>query len=373
MPSSDSPIEAGYSAAWIEEGVITKVDSKNRVVDWEATYSGRELYDLAICSPYANNKFGEGMVTIPDPGAKCVVCQPSDDSAPFVLSFMVDTENKVNKDGNIETSAKADDRRLGPGDWGFFGRDGNFIHLQRGGVIKLGSGPANCTTYFPVSNLLWHSCKRHKLDTFGGDIEWRVDKATTQDTVYRFTAKEKATDTQASVLLNFGKVEDASPPPSSSGPQQVMAQFSVSPQSIPKEGVPAAQVISYVGDKVGNEYHYAKGTITTLIGQDLNITINQNKTETISGNLTEIIAGNVSETITGARTTTAMTQMIKALTEVNISAPLCRFGGEAAANPGLNGPATVAWLATHIHPGPFLPPLTAPALPGILAGRYLYL
>jgi hypothetical protein len=373
MPSEDSPIESGYSAAWIEEGVITKVDSKNRVVDWEATFSGRRLYDLSIYTSYAHNKYGEGQKVLPDQGAKCVVCQPSDDSAPFVFAFATDTSNKLNDKGEVEISAKADEAKYGPGDYIINGRDGNFFYLQRGGVLKFGSGPANCSTYIPVSNLLWHSCKRYKLDSFGGDIEWSIDKATTQDSLYKFTAKEMATDTEASVMLSFGKVKDATPPPSATGAQQVLAQFSISPQSIPKEGIPSAQVISYVADKVGNEYRYAKGTITTLVGQDLNITINQNKTENISGNLTEIIAGNVSETITGTRSTTAMSQMIKALTEVTITAPICKFGGDAAANPGLNGPATIAWLASHVHPGPGMPAVSVPALPSLLAGRYLYL
>lgn len=367
----DSPVAYGFSAAWIEEGVITRVHPSRYTVDWEADKSSRRFFDICLASPYVHQGYGQGMTIMPEVGAKCLVVQPSDDSPPVVLAFVVDPVNTTDKDGEISTSYHSARPPAVPGDIIFRGRKGNTVYLHRNGNLQLGASPGNQTFYLPISSLLWDVCKRYRLDTGGGQLAWEVASSATYDTELRLTARERATAANASLSLRMGTLADLPPPPTP-GATTVLFELAIAPEGVDNQGRSAAQVFALRVDKAGHEWRYNAGSVTTAVGQD---TVYQcvNRTETISGNQTTVVGGMLTETIIGMRDSTALRQTVRAMTEVLLEAPLIRYGGLPASLPGVYGPALLTWLAKHTHPAPGTPPKEVDDLASILAARHLYI
>jgi hypothetical protein len=346
---SGSPITHGYRAAWIEEGTIIAVHPKTFKVDWSADSSERRLFELAAASPYIHQGFGEGLTMMPEVGAKAVVCHPSDESVPFILAYYADPEEKQDSNGESDTDYKSGREDLGPGDFMWKGRNGNKLYLRRGGMVQLGSGPNNQTFYFPSSNLLWDACKRYKMDTSGGQIQWEVKESRGNLTEMRALLRETAGAANASVMVRCGNLPDAPKVPASTPtPTTILYELVVAPNAINKDGAAPIQTMALRFDKSGNMYQYTKGSVVTVIENDTLITVN-NRTSTIKNNDTLSVTGNRTEAITGNRVTTAARQHIRGLSEVLLDAPIVRSGASGTQPVALSAPL-IAWLAAHTHP-----------------------
>lgn len=352
MPLENSPGEEGFEAAWVEEGTITRIDAKTFKIDWVGDASDREISEIQLLSPYAHQAFGEGLSIIPDIGAKAYVCQPSDDSHPFVLGFYMDPGEYKDKNGETEHSYQAGRQKMLPGEMKLQGRKGNMIYLRRGGVLQLGASPACHTFYFPVSNFLWNVCQRYKLDTSGGEISW--EKTNVGDgTELRALVRDRAGDQKASVGIRLGNILDATPIPATS-PGQIMAEFVVAPTLIDSDGRSATQKFALRVDKNGNAYQMAQGSVVTITQDEVFHTMRARRHLIQTDDLLTI-QGNRTEIVLGMQESTALRQVLRAATEILLEAPLNRYGSIAASQPGILGVPLLQALIAHTHPGPRQP------------------
>lgn len=369
---ADGPITEGMEGAWVETGTIYAVNPKTMTVSWAGELSDREIDDLQLSSGTPlHQAFGEGGSGLPDVGAKCAVCFPSDDDPPFILCFLADPEEHTNEDGSVDASFKSGRQKMVPGDWRQTGRKGNQIWLHRGGMIQIGSSPGNQTFWIPAGNLLWNVCKRYRHDAAGGRLLWEVKEVggVGDATEFRALLREAASDRFATVGVRIGKLIDVVPPPATPVSQAVF-EFVVAPQQITDEGKSAAQKIVIRYDKEGNAYKFAKGSVITVVGNEVFETIKTRRT-VVQTDDTLTISGNRTETITGNRETTAANQNIHATVGMLLDSPFIRYGSLAASQPALLGALAVGSLIPHTHPGPFMPSPELASLASALSRKHL--
>lgn len=372
MPLDNSPTTEGFEAAWIEEGTITRVDPDTHKVDWSGENSDRECDEIALASPYTHQAFGEGFSHLPDVGAKAVVCHTSDDAPPLVLAYYTDPEEKKNDKGETEHSHRSDRQKMLPGEMRLQGRAGHLLYLRRGGILQLGANPACQTFYFPVSNLLWDVCKRYKLDAGGGQLVWEVKEVggVKDAAEFRVVLRDKASDLKATTALRIGKLMDATPIPATT-PAQVVAEFQVAPALIDDKGRSPIQKYVLRIDKNGNVFNLTNGMLITNCNDEVFQTMKARRTVVLT-NDTLTITGNRTEFIVGMRDSTALRQVVRALTEVLLEAPINRYGSIAATQPGVLGLPLVQALVNHSHPGPNRPSTDLGGLPATLTKKHFW-
>jgi len=412
LPSSD------IDEAQIESGTIANVNVRNLTVDWVSQYTGKQIPDLQIMTPYLHYNNGEGFTCVPEVGAICVVCFPSDEDSPFVLGFLsapelegaafgkdltsvledpgVETEEDVpqakgtsaggstNTGGNTsDASFRAGRPVLNPGDMLWQGRDDNFVALRRGGVLQLGSTHICQRAYIPLLNVIRDFCENYELNTAAGSLSWGVqrvenDPAGNAPSEFVLIAREFAQDKNASIKVSLGSLDDATKPP---GGDKTFLELTIAPQSIdPSDGKVSGKPKYVIRlDKAGN----------TFVMQALK------RTEEIDGDHSLTIKGAQTVAITGAQSVTALSQdtvlktthALKGVSSTEtwsgakvIGAASLALGGPGAVEPAVLGAKLVAWLGTHTHlvkalpdpaPGPpalpTLPPVQAPALQSMLS------
>jgi hypothetical protein len=188
----------------------------NWTVDVGTIFDRRLMMDIQVSSPYLNPNQGEGIYIVPEVGAKCLVCIPSDGPPPFVLAFImpVVTQQIADAEGeetNQRSSATyAGGRRRGkPGDIIARGRDGNFMILHRGGVAQFGSGPLAQRICIPLQNLVTDISQNYNHFNGGGSVNWGVqDKGSNDPTSeFRGTYRVYANDEYADIRVDMGYVQ----------------------------------------------------------------------------------------------------------------------------------------------------------------------
>ncbi len=205
----------GHTAGKIIDGKVVGVNLVNWTVDVASTYDRHKYLNIQVGSPYLHFSNGEGFYAIPEVGAKCMICLPSDSSPPFVLSFVMPVE-KVTDAGTADapqgtgghggvmknaTAARFDGGRPRgkPGDIGVRGRDGNFVILHRGGVLQIGANELSQRMYIPLDNHMLDISERYSHHNVGGSILWglaegRQDSAVAECETYRVFADDKYAD-----------------------------------------------------------------------------------------------------------------------------------------------------------------------------------
>lgn len=192
----------GYSPAAVEGATIMSVNALEYSVDFVTDFNYRFYGGVPFASPYVHHQYGEGVYAMPEVGAKCWVCWPSDGQHPFILGYGA----ALDRDG---AAWRGNRKAMGGGDIYLGTRDGNGVTIRRGGVVEVQATPIAKRFYIPINNLIRDFCQNYELRTFGGDLTWLVERpekneAGDKTTTLLIQAKEKATDPGVVMRLTTG-------------------------------------------------------------------------------------------------------------------------------------------------------------------------
>jgi hypothetical protein len=196
--------------ALVERARVVNVNNRDFTVDVTTELTFKNRFDIPIMLPYCNQVQGEGINFLPEVGAVCWICTPSEDGRDaFVLGFTMVDEGGSYRGGRS---------LLNPGDLEFTTRDGNFVTLRRGGVVQVGSTPVCQRVYIPIRNFIQDYAENYELHAFGGDLTWNVarkdeDSDGHQMCLFTLATKEFADDPneQTVALLKMGSHGQGNP------------------------------------------------------------------------------------------------------------------------------------------------------------------
>lgn len=280
------------------EGQVIDINLVNWTVDVFTKFDQKHYLNIQISSPYLHFNRGEGVSVMPDIGAKCYVCVPSDGPPPFVLSFIMpmETIDGASEDapdgtdggkGGVTQEATAASfaggrTRAKPGDISIRNRDGSFIILHRGGVLQVGASELAQRMYIPLQNLVSDISENYRHQNVGGSINWFVSHAessTNPPTVSRHSYRLLAGDKKATVRVAIGKLSDVITEPEevvrsdlnilgvNTREEPIICEVLVSPDAIsPDDGAMTsntrkASVLRYFFDKKGNTLYRTSGSV----------------------------------------------------------------------------------------------------------------
>lgn len=214
----------------IHEARVLNVNLTNWTVDCVTVFDQKSFFDIQVASPYMHSNRGEGFYAVPDIGAKCLVCIPSDGPPPFVLAFIMPPETIAyagsdeapagTQSGQGNTTTPTDSTYAGGrpraklGDISIRGRDGNFCILHRGGVLQIGSTELSQRICIPLGNLMTDISQNYNHFNSGGSINWGIRQsspATKQETEWKQTFRVYADDETADIRIAAGKVHQPVP------------------------------------------------------------------------------------------------------------------------------------------------------------------
>lgn len=210
--SSWSQTEGGTGAR-IYEGTVVDVNLVLWTVDVVSAFDSKIWPEVQISSPYIHSNNGEGIYAMPDVGAKCHVCIPSEGSPPFVLDFiMVHEAKQTDTEGEVEEPAYSGGReRAKMGDIYIKGRNGNFVTLHRGGVLQIGATELAQRIYIPLQNLVTDISQNYRHYNTGGSINWFLASSESENnpsTISKHTYRLQAADERASIRVSVGRIKD---------------------------------------------------------------------------------------------------------------------------------------------------------------------
>lgn len=223
--TSFTAVEGAGPAQFLECRVVN-LNLVNWTVDVSAVYDQKHFFDIQVGSPYLHGSNGEGIYVVPELGAKCLVCIPSDSSPPHVAHFLmpfesVDLATEDNPRGiTSQTSDGAGTSgasfaggraRAKPGDIIIKGRDGNFAILHRGGVLQIGSTELSQRIFIPLNNVVMDISDNYYHHNAGGTEYWGMQPSPTEGkygTDYLHTFRLFANDKYADVRIKAAKILD---------------------------------------------------------------------------------------------------------------------------------------------------------------------
>ncbi len=303
---------AGFESAKICQGTVINYNLANWTVDVRAQFDRKSYKNMQVSSPYMHHAMGEGMWVFPDIGATCMVCLPSDSTAPFVMCFIMASTT-------IDTSA--DDAPLGttqhgqppanatgssfaggrptpvPGDICFTTRNGNFVYLHRGGVLQVGSTELAQRFYIPLGNLIMDVSQSYEHDNSGGTIKWGIQEGpstTNYPSQFMQTFRVFANSQYADVRIMCGDVTSPMGEPDGGVSQAtagvgagndanadncILFEVAVSPNGfIPTSGIPApgavaASVMKFTFDRQGNTLYRTEGNFFFQVDKALTFNV----------------------------------------------------------------------------------------------------
>jgi hypothetical protein len=206
-------IPEGPGIPLIHEARILDVNMVNWTVDCFTVFDQKRFFDIQVSSPYMHSNRGEGFFALPEVGAKCLVCVPSDGPPPFVLAFIMPAEGNADGEGSTFRGGRL---KGSPGDMGIRGRDGNFVVLHRGGVLQVGATPLAQRIYIPLGNMITDVSQNYTHFNSGGAVKWGLRAITDEDdqeTEFTQVFRVYADDEFADVRLSVGKVHSPVPEP----------------------------------------------------------------------------------------------------------------------------------------------------------------
>ena len=384
----NSPLKSGDGTARIETGTVANVNVRSLTIDWVSQYSGKQIPDVQVMTPYLHYNNGEGFTCVPEVGAICALCWPTDDDPPFVLGFLsgpelegadfskfideklvepgveseedMDAQNVTSSGGSTapvsnpsDASFRAGRPILNPGDMLWQGRDENFVVLRRGGVLQLGSTNICQRAYIPVLNYIRDFCENYELNTAAGSLSWTVkrqegDTSGNASTEYELVAREFAQDKKASIKVLLGSLDDATTPP---GGDKTFIEVTIAPQQIdPNSGeVSGKDMFVLRLDKAGNMFVHQAGTRTEEIDGDLSMTVKGNEDRAVTGNQTVQADGNQVITVGQNHEISGIGSTEDWSGNKIIGAAQLLLGGQAASEPAVLGLKLVTWLLSHTH------------------------
>lgn len=209
--TTESVSSQRYVPATVETGRIVNVNIRDWTVDAVSEHGDKKFFDIQVSAPYMHFTNGEGIYCMPEVGAMCWICKPSDGtfSAAFVMGFQAIHDEE-------EDSFRNGRQSLNPGDLMMKTRDENFLILRRGGVVQVGSTPLAQRIYIPIGNAIKDFCENYELHTLTGDLvfeNFRTEETTTGDVITKMTlgVREKAKDPQHIATLSIGSHGEGDP------------------------------------------------------------------------------------------------------------------------------------------------------------------
>lgn len=344
-------------AATAELARVVDVDLKQYTCTLQTENTNKPLSFVPFASPYCNNPEGEGMTFVPEVGSQAILLQTNE--GPVVIGFVMTPGQDLYR-GNRPLPK--------PGDIFASTRDGNFLHLHRGGVVQIGATPTTQRLYIPIDRLIRDICQGYHLETFGGSLTWEVESRSLQDPGALFTLRgyELVTDKDASVVLKIGKAFE-----SADARKDMEYQAPAAMQLTPDVGyieleinkAQADRKLLLRVDKGGNEFLESRGgyerryrgkcfvrmddDFSQTVGGGMSLGVGVDAPATASGSLNEEVLKNIDRKAGGTMTDTSTRRVIEAGT--------IQLGSSSASQPAVLGLELATWLATHVHP-PNMPP-----------------
>lgn len=208
--------QGGHIPARVFQATVIDANSNNWTVDVVSKYDRITLLDIQVGTAYQHYQEGEGIFALPEVGAQCMVCLPSDTSPPFIMAFIMPMERVDLSEATGEADAPSMTASFGGGrpkakfgDIMIRGRDGNFVTLHRGGVLQIGAGPLAQRIYIPLTNLVKDFAEEYEQHTQGGSIRWGIQEGAPEDKLnaeYTQTFRVFANSASADVRVSVGHV-----------------------------------------------------------------------------------------------------------------------------------------------------------------------
>lgn len=182
---------ANLLGALVERARVVTVNIRDFTCDVTTEFTFKNKFDIPFMTPYCNQIQGEGMNFMPEVGAMCWICEPSEEEREaFILGWTMVDEGGSYRGGR---------ELLNPGDLHFKTRDGNFLFLRRGGIVQIGATPVCQRVYLPIRNIIQDFAENYELHTPAGDLTWKVlrkeeDAAGKQACTYTLACKEFSDD-----------------------------------------------------------------------------------------------------------------------------------------------------------------------------------
>ena len=206
---------------------VVDIDMSAWTVDVVSTLTGRYWADVQVGALYLHQYAGEGVYCLPDVGAVCMLCLPTDTSGPFVMAY-VSPGRTIQAGQQVDANQQADDQQsqpanqpvnytyssnrptANPGDIVMWGRDGNFVLLHRGGVLQIGSSELAQRIYVPLTNMITDVSEHYEHQNVAGTIKWGMQPIDYQDreTYWRQCFRVFADQQYCDVRLTVGNVVD---------------------------------------------------------------------------------------------------------------------------------------------------------------------
>jgi hypothetical protein len=325
-------MEGGYHQPVIEVARIVNVNVNDYTVDTVAEYGNRRAFDIQVMSPYFHFFNGEGWYAMPEIGALCWVCQESPGlfGRQFVLGYMAPHDERLEANTGLQAdNYRANRQILNPGDMMWRGRDENFVVLRRGGVVQVGSSPANQRMYIPLGSIIRDFCFGYELFSLAGELKFETDSVNVVgtevaqaddagDVKTRFILKTKtqADEPEHAVILTAGSHKDD---------DNLRLSLEIRPSGAEGE----APVLELQVDKSGNVNWTHSGSFGLSSVGDVSLTSETGNAELISA------AGN---------TTVRAKQNLQLQAEAGKASLL----GSSAVDIGSSGPVTVAGSSINL-------------------------
>lgn len=305
---SSTFIPEGGVGAHILEGQVVDLNLVNWTVDVKAKHDQKVFLNIQMSSPYMHFNRGEGIYVMPDIGAKCHVCIPSDGPPPYLLDFIMPQETingasadaPAGTDGSKagtpqETTAASfagGRRRAKPGDILIVNRDGSFVRLHRGGVLQIGASELSQRIYVSLQNVVTDISQNYRHLNTGGSINWFVasgDSSSNPPTVSRHTYRLLANDQKATVRVAIGKVTDVITEPDEQtrsdltqlgvGADPVVCEVLLAPGEVSADdgsltdATRGASLLRYFFDAKGNVLLRTTGNVVGRVGKRLRLRV----------------------------------------------------------------------------------------------------
>lgn len=297
----------GVAAATIIEGKIIDVNPTLWTVDVFSQFDQKWFLNVQVSSPYMHSKRGEGIFAMPEIGAKCHVCIPSDGPPPFVLDFIMPQESILDAttpdapegtEGATNSTFAGGRFRAKPGDIIMRGRDGNFVVLHRGGVLQIGASELAQRIYIPLKNLISDISQNYRHYNTGGSINWFIASAESESnppTIKKDTYRLLAGDARATIRVAYGPLKDVVPEPKNGATSDlsqlgigigednpIVLEVVVAPEGFgadsgnPDADTPKQTVLRYFFDKNGNAFLRSEGSVLLMTRKKLRIVSHDN-------------------------------------------------------------------------------------------------
>lgn len=391
----NSAAKTGNRGFVCETGVVASVNAQNMTLDWVSQHTGKQVAGVQMMTPYVHYNNGEGFCCLPEPGAICVLCWPSDDESPFVMGFLTapeaapaeagstdasvpppavktSTSTGTTEQARTDASYRANRPVLNPGDILLQGRDENFLVLRRGGVLQIGSTNICQRAYIPIGNYIRDFCENYELNTAAGSMSWVVHPSETTPqanapTEFSLIAREFAQDKMASIRVSVGSLLKEPVLPSGA---EAFLEVAIAPDNIdPRDGtVTSPLYVLRIGKDGTTETIQAdrkiqiNGTDNLDVEGAQTIYVKEDRTLTVDGSLTEVITG--PHSIQGDEGSTETWKKIKVIDATSV-----KLGSADASEPAVLGLQLIQWLMTHTHPPSGGPPIQVATLSSILAKK----